>query len=120
MKIRKVHWLIVLVFICSILAACAGGTAEPLQQEDDGGLPPVAVIRAREALASDLQVEIETVVIQSWSPQEWSDSCLGLGGPAENCLAAVHPGWQVMLQVAGDEVYEVRTDELGEIVRINK
>jgi hypothetical protein len=117
---KKVYWFVALVFTCSILAACGGGTAEPSQEEGDGDLPPVAVIRAREALAADLQVGIETVAIQSWSPQEWSDSCLGLGGPAESCLAAVHPGWQVMLQVTGDELYEVRTDELGDIIRINK
>lgn len=80
----------------------------------------MAVIRAREVLTADLQVGIETITIQSYTREEWSDSCLGLGGPAESCLAAVHPGWQVMLEVDGGEVYEVRTDELGEIVRINK
>ena len=120
MKIGKVYWIIVLVFIGSILVACGGGTAEPVQEEGEGGLPPVAIIRAREALAADLQVGIETVTIQSWFPQEWSDSCLGLGGPAESCLAAIHPGWQVMLQVGGGEVYDVRSDELGDIIRIKK
>ena len=120
MMIRKVFWIFALAFISSILVACGGGTEAPLQEGSGEGLPPVAIIRAREALAVDLQVGIETVAIQSWSPEEWSDSCLGLGGPAESCLAAMYPGWQVMLEVDGGEVYEVRTDELGEIVRINK
>lgn len=119
MMIRKAYWIIVLVFISSILVACGGGTEAAGQGDSGEGLPPVAVIRAREALAGDLQVGIETITIQSYNREDWSDSCLGLGGPAESCLAAIHPGWQVMLEVGG-EVYEVRTDELGEIVRINK
>jgi hypothetical protein len=120
MKINKFRWLITAVFICSVVAACGGAASATPQEDGVLGLPPVAVIRAREVLAADLQVGIETVTIESYSRQEWGDSCLGLGGPAESCLAAVYPGWQVMLQVAGDDLYEVRTDEFGGIFRINK
>ena len=79
-------------------------------------LPP-AVIAAREALARQLEVEPIEVEVLSYEQREWSDSCLGLGGPAESCLAAITPGWQVMLGVAG-QAYELRTDETGDQVRV--
>ena len=77
--------------------------------------PPVALARA--TLARELGVAVETIEILSFEQQEWSDSCLGLGGPAESCLTVITPGWQVMLGAEG-QVYEVRTDMSGESVRI--
>lgn len=82
-------------------------------------LPPVAAIRARETLAAELGIGVAQISIASIERAEWSDSCLGLGGPAESCLAAIHPGWLVMLEADG-QMFEVRTDELGEIVRIKQ
>ena len=120
MNKKNMLWIILALLISAIRFACG---EEPRSSEDDGGaedLPPVAVVKARAALATELNVGIETITIESYEPQEWSDSCLGLGGPAESCLAAIHPGWQVILSVGGDETYEVRTDELGEIIRIKQ
>lgn len=79
-------------------------------------LPP-AVEAARDALAGELGVDLSTIELVSFEQQEWSDSCLGLGGPAEICAAVITPGWQVMLMVDG-QTYEVRTDFEGEQVRI--
>ncbi|MCC6602997.1 MAG: hypothetical protein IT327_07295 [Anaerolineae bacterium] len=79
-------------------------------------LPP-AVEAARDALAGELGVDLSTIELVSFEQQEWSDSCLGLGGPAEICAAVITPGWRVMLMVEG-EAYEVRTDFNGEQVRI--
>ena len=45
---------------------------------------------------------------------------LGLGGPAESCLAVITPGWRVNLLVDDQDKYEVRTDELGDVIRINQ
>lgn len=120
MRIKIVLWLSTAVIICTTLMACGGTSPTPGQEDDQEGLPPVAVVRARELLAADLQVGIENVTIQSYARQEWTDSCLGLGGPAESCLTAMYPGWQVMLVVSGSDAYEVRTDELGEIMRIKQ
>ncbi|UCE00486.1 MAG: hypothetical protein JSV42_07130 [Chloroflexota bacterium] len=120
MKVNKLIWVFMVMIIGTILTACK---AEPVVPEDESisdPLPPVAVIRAREVLADDLGVGVEAVDIESYEPVDWSDSCLGLGGPAESCLAAITPGWRVNLLVNGSDSYEVRTDELGEIVRINK
>lgn len=113
MKVEKILWITLALLISTILVACGagGGTEE---------LPPVVAESARQALAAELNVDVETISIASYERQDWSDSCLGLGGPAESCLAAIHPGWQVMLSVDGGETYEVRTDELGDIIRIKQ
>ena len=79
-------------------------------------LPP-AVETARDALATELGVDLSAIELVSFAQQEWSDSCLGLGGPAEICAAVITPGWQIMLMVDG-QTYEVRTDFDGEQVRI--
>lgn len=117
MKAEKILWISLALLISAILVACG---ASPGDADGTEELPPVAVEKARQALADELNVDIETVTIASYERQEWSDSCLGLGGPAESCLAAIYPGWQVMLSVADGEMYEVRTDETGEIIRINQ
>lgn len=119
MKIEKMLWIIMVLIIGTLSYACSPAQIVP---GDDGpeDLPPVAVVKAREALAADLNVGVERITIESYERAEWSDSCLGLGGPAESCLAAIYPGWRVTLLVDGSDVYEVRTDELGEIIRIKK
>lgn len=79
-------------------------------------LPP-AVEAARAALANELGIDLAAVELVSFEQREWSDSCLGLGGPAEICAAVITPGWEVMLMAEGEQ-YEVRTDFEGEQVRI--
>lgn len=79
-------------------------------------LPP-AVEAARAELARELGVEPATIELVYFEQCEWSDSCLGLGGPAEICAAVITPGWEVALLV-DDQQYAVRTDFDGEQVRI--
>ncbi len=91
-------------------AAYAGG-------EDDGeGMAPDAAIAAMERLAAERGIALSEVQIVSWSAEEWTDSCLGLGGPAESCLQAITPGYLVVLAL-GEELINVRTDESGEAIR---
>jgi hypothetical protein len=94
-----------------------GDIVRYLETADPGAEQPVAAVRAREFLAEDLGLDLENVEVVSFERREWSDSCLGLGGPAESCLQAITPGWLVMLSVDG-EPYEVRTDAEGSVVRI--
>jgi len=77
-----------------------------------------AVTMAVQALASQLGIEASQVKVVSYAPAEWSDGCLGLGGPAESCLMATVPGYRVNLDVNG-RPYEVRTDLKGRQVRVN-
>jgi hypothetical protein len=82
----------------------------------DDELPP-AVGAARAELARELGLDLAAIELVNFEQREWSDSCLGLGGPAEICAAVITPGWLVMLMAEG-EPYEVHTDLDGGQVRI--
>lgn len=81
-------------------------------------LPVPEVVSALKAfVAAEENVEEGAVIILSAYEKDWSDSCLGLGGPAESCLAAITPGYKVTVQVRGEEqVY--RTNEDGSSIRV--
>ncbi len=70
----------------------------------------------RAALAQQLGVDPLTIALVKVEAVEWSDSCLGLGGPAESCLQAVTPGFRVTVQ-QGDKVFEFHTDQSAENLR---
>jgi hypothetical protein len=63
-----------------------------------------------------LGIPLDQIEIGGVEQVEWSDGCLGLGGPAESCLAAITPGWRVELHTQ-EGVTIARTDELGNQVR---
>jgi len=107
-------WMLVLAAAALLLVACDADQDSPEVERE-----PEAVLAAQEALASELDVDLQSVTIESYEQVEWSDSCLGLGGPAESCLAAPYPGWRVMLSVDG-ATYEVRTNETAKIIRIDE
>jgi heat shock protein HslJ len=124
--IRKQMTYLLLGVSFLLLVACAsqegevpvtGVTASPVTTPASPGLPPVAVLEAQRWLADQLSVageQVETVEVEQ---AEWTDSCLGLGGPAESCLRADIPGWRVIFEVNGQR-YEVRTDESGSTIRL--
>ena len=105
------------------LSACAAQQTDPLNSADGApegsihNLPvPTAVQAAKDALAERLDVDVSTIVVLEAIETDWSDSCLGLGGPAESCLAAITPGYAVLLVQSGVE-YRYRTNEDGTSVR---
>jgi hypothetical protein len=102
-----------LVFIIMLLLTACGLTTFT-GDEDDG--PPSAVLEAQSWLAQQLSVSAQEIEIVSMEQVEWTDSCFGLGGAAESCLAAITPGWRAIFEVDGQQ-YEVRTDETGAIAR---
>lgn len=79
--------------------------------------PDAASAAAVAQLASELGVAEADIEVVSLEAAEFSDSCLGLGGPEESCLQAITPGWLLILSAEGQE-YEVHTDETGGQVRI--
>jgi hypothetical protein len=112
----------VLLVVMIFLVSCNEMPITPVDDAvttDSEGLPPVAAIKAREALAAELDLAIEDVTILSQEQKTWSDSCLGLGGAAESCLQAEVDGWLVELSVSG-EIYKARTDWLGEQIRFER
>lgn len=98
------------LLVIMLLAAC--GSAPTATEEDT----PPAVLEARSWLADQLDVPEDEITIISSEQVDWTDSCYGLGGPAESCLAAITPGWRAEFEVAGER-YEVRFDETGTIAR---
>lgn len=76
---------------------------------------PAAAI-ARKDLAAKLSVNEKSIVILQITEETWSDGCLGLGGPAESCLAALVPGFKVEMQAQG-KTYIYRTDKTGTNIR---
>jgi len=76
-----------------------------------------AFAAARAALAAELGIDELTITRQEIALHDWTDSCLGLGGPAESCLQAITPGYRLVLQ-AGDELWEARTNLDASVVRL--
>jgi hypothetical protein len=79
--------------------------------------PPAAATAALRALASQLGVEAERITIAEIEEVEWSDSCLGAGGPAESCLQVITPGFKVVLTLDG-VAYTLHTNADGSQVRL--
>jgi hypothetical protein len=70
----------------------------------------------RAALAQQLGVDPLTITLVKAEPVDWTDGCLGLGGPAESCLQVITPGFRVTVQQT-DMVFEFHTDLSAEIIR---
>jgi len=77
---------------------------------------PAAAEAARADLARSLSLPTDEVTINRVVPSNWSDSCLGLGGPEESCLQILTAGYLVKLD-AGGVLFEFRTDIQGNALR---
>lgn len=108
-------WKITLFLVLMIIGVSACSTPKETEVPDSG-LPPVAAVRAREALGTQLGIGLEKITFVAHEQKTWSDSCLGLGGIAESCLRTDVPGWLVELSAEGVS-YFAHTDELGEQIR---
>ena len=82
-----------------------------------GELAPLAVLEAHHFLSDELDVLVEQVRLVSSEQVVWSNSCLGLGGISESCLAEDTPGWRTIFKVDGQQ-YELRTDKDGTELRL--
>lgn len=80
---------------------------------------PQAVAAVRAHAAEKAGVSEGVVIVLTAYEKDWSDSCLGLGGPAESCLAVITPGYEVTVQVKGKEqMYRVNAD--GSQIRLER
>lgn len=96
----------------SPLATPGGATA------GEGSEIPADITTAATAwLAGQANVAAADLSVVEAERTEWTDSCFGLGGPAESCLQAMTPGWRIVFE-AGGQQYEVRTDEAGASFRL--
>jgi hypothetical protein len=124
----------VLLALATLLAACAPAatptrtpiqapvtmppspTEAPATAVPDPAKAP-AVENNRLLLARQLHIDPTAIQVISAEKVEWSDSCLGLGGPAESCAAVITPGYKITFDVAGQE-YVIHTDEGGYQTRV--
>ena len=78
-----------------------------------GYLPTDKVIAL---IAQEREIEAEEIILVSSQEKDWPDGCLGLGGQEEMCTQAIVPGYEIILEIDGqEEIY--RTDLNGENVR---
>jgi hypothetical protein len=91
------------------------GTKGPISIQP-GANQPLPVLVALQSLSEAQNITLDQIEIVSVEEVEWSDSCLGLGGPAESCAAVVTPGFLIVLEAGGTE-YEFHTDTTGENLR---
>lgn len=87
--------------------------------EEVGGLSLDTAFRLQSRLSDRFGVGLDQIRIVDASVQEWSDSCLGLGGPAESCAQVITPGYAVTVEIAGTR-YEVRTNQTGSLLRFQQ
>ncbi len=121
MSIKKTLSTLVILLLV-LLTACNPAGTEPETTPEPGSETPVdesavATNAAMAFLTGQLGFSEGEIQVVSTEATEFSDSCLGLGGPAESCLQAITPGWVIMLSAGGEE-YELRTDAVGQQVRM--
>lgn len=135
---KRLPIFIVVALIVTILAACASGPGAPVQTGQPTNPPasptetpvpptpveteaplPEAAVAARQALADMLKIDPGQITVANITQQDFSDSCLGLGGPAESCLQVITPGYAVEM-TAGDMSYTFHASTDGSVVRLAK
>lgn len=89
--------------------------ATPTPQPNSGKPLPAAADAAVQAIARQQTIAVEKITVQSITPVDWPDGCLGAAKPGTICTQAIVPGFRVML-VANGKTYEVRTDQDGGMV----
>ena len=92
-------------------------SAEGAPEGSTHNLPvPEGVSAAKTALATRLNIDNSKILILEAMETDWSDSCLGLGGPAESCALVITPGFNILMQANGKE-YRYRTNETGTTIK---
>lgn len=77
---------------------------------------PEAVTAVKSYVATELNIDAGSVIPMSVYEREWSDGCLGLGGPAESCIAVITPGYEITILAQGvEQVF--RTNGDGTVIR---
>ena len=111
--------IVLAVLVASLLTACA--TPAPIdptpapQDGAQGALPPAGQA-ALAWIADVVGVPVEDIKVGNIEQVTWTDSCLGLGGPAESCLRADTPGFRITV-VADGRLYTLHTDADGSAIR---
>ncbi|MEM6253422.1 MAG: hypothetical protein AAF821_10915 [Cyanobacteria bacterium P01_D01_bin.156] len=117
--------IVLLLSITPLLLGCTlqSEPAEPIPstpmvEAPSDALPTNIQTQIRTDLANYLNIRTDQITIQTYSRRTWSDGCLGLGGPAELCLAALTKGWQAeAIDTTTNTPYIYRTNLTGDQIR---
>ncbi len=109
--------LLLTLFVSACTAAESGSGDEPTAEPSPTQIEPAE--RARQMWAEQSERNVDAIEIVSVEEREWSDSCLGLGGPAESCLQVIVPGYLVVLR-AGEAEATFHTDLTGDVIRMEE
>lgn len=124
-----------IVIVLVVLLVIAGAYYYFMNRGDDGdkfptsadnappgsihNLPvPEAVTKVKALVAEKTNTELGKVIALKVEEKEWSDSCLGKGGPEEICAQVITPGYEITVQASGRE-YTYRTNSDGTVIRID-
>lgn len=128
--VRLTQQLIGLLLILGLVGGCAtsansdatapavspSAAPAPIEATKPEVLPDEIATQVKAALTQETGAT--ALEIGRYRRETWSDGCLGLGGPAEACLAALTEGWQVeVIDTATDKRYVYRTNLVGDSVR---
>lgn len=67
--------------------------------------------------AAELGVDPADIQVIGVEPVDWRNSCLGVETPGEMCLEVITPGYRVVLEIDGQQVY-VHSNESGDVMRL--
>ncbi len=82
----------------------------------DAKLPQSIADAVLQVASKQLRVPRFQLRITKAQQETWTDGCLGLASPEEACLAALTPGWRVVVE-GKQQVQTYRTDASGSRVR---
>jgi hypothetical protein len=80
-------------------------------------LPETLRDAARTLAAAHFEVKPSQVLLAQFEPQTWSDSCLGLASPVEDCARETIEGFRLTVAGKTGQVQVYRTDRSGQIIR---
>lgn len=89
-----------------------------LKQSRPSRLPNAVINAVRREITRTHRIPPGQLKVIDYTQSNWSDSCLGLGGPAESCAQIlIENGWRVVMS-NGNRTWTARTDSTGRRVRL--
>lgn len=67
--------------------------------------------------AAELGVDPANIQVIAAEPVDWRNSCLGVEKPGEMCMDVITPGYRVVLEIDGQQIY-VHSNESGSVMRL--
>lgn len=93
------------------------GIPKEIDTPQNSDLPDEIKTKVLQAIATDLDIAEEELIVESVSAQTWPNGCLGLAKPDEFCTMALVNGWQIIVSPSNEPAIAYRTNTNGTAVR---